>query len=309
MSLKPLTKAAKELRSTAVRAAWRQWSAIFTLAVDESEARAIVDPEALLLASIGLGNHEPRLWRACRAWARVGARLLSVQRTKNLASGLVGDISSGLAEFAWIAKTEGNDGRWKMLATGAEPSRPKRKERKATLTLDSPPALMLRFRLGLGVGIKPDVLTYLVGLAGGRATIQQITAATHYYGRAVRRGVEELVAAGFVQHWSTAPASYGADLSRWHELLDIDPKNPPAWHPWASSYAFVLAVSDWLENDPPSSATVAASEARDLIAQHSSALDAAGIPPMALGKHPGHTFLDPFQQALTSYAEYIGVVV
>ncbi len=309
MSLKPLVRATKELREAAVRTAWRQWSAIFTLAADEHRARAIVDPEALVLVSIGLRRHEPRLWRACRAWARVGARLLSVQRTKNLARGFTGDISSGLADFAWIAVAEGNDRRWKALAATEEPSRPKRRERQATPTLASPTALMLRLRLGLGVGIKPDVLTYLVGLAGGRVTIQQITAATHYYGRAVRRAVEELVAAEFIQHWSTAPASYGADLDVWHKLLDISPDDPPAWRPWASSYAFVRAVSEWLEDDPPESATVAASEARDLAALHSGALNAAGIPPMVSGKHPGHSFLVPFQQALMSFAEYMDTVV
>ena len=279
MSLKPLVSATKELRNAAVRAAWRQWSTIFTLAVDERRASAIVDPEALLLISIGLREHEPRLWRVSRAWARVGARLLSVQRTKNLAREFTGDISSGLAEFAWIAEVEGNDMRWKVLAATVERSRSKRKERQATPTLASPAALMLRLRLGLGVGIKPDVLTYLVGLAGGRATIQQITAATHYYGRAVRRAVEDLVAAGFDQSWSTAPASYGVNLDVWHHLLEIDPEDPPAWRVWASSYAFVQAVSQWIENNPPQSATVAASEAHDLATLHSGALDAAGIAP------------------------------
>ncbi len=41
----------------------------------------------------------------------------------------------------------------------------------------------------------------------------------------------------------------------------------------------------------------------------SAALDAGGIPPMAFGKHLGHSFLVPFQQALESYAEYIDTVV
>ena len=231
-----------------------------------------------------------------------------MQRTKNLASGFAGDLGSGIAAFAWIAQAEGNDGRWKALAAPAEPSQPTRTERQATPTLASPPALMLRLRLGLGVGIKPDVLTYLVGIAGARATIQQIAAATHYYGRAVRRAVEDLVAAGFVQSWPTAPTSFGANVTIWHELLDIDPDDPPAWRPWAASYAFVLAVSEWVENGLPESATVAASEARDLVTQNSDALEAAGIPLPASDKHPGQAYLVPFQQALTSIAEYIDTV-
>ena len=95
----------------------------------------------------------------------------------------------------------------------------------------------------------------------------------------------------------------------WHRLLEFNPDDPPAWRPWASTYAFVLAVSEWVENDPPKSATVAASEARDLATLHSEALDAAGIPPMSREKHPGHSFLTPFSEALMSCAAYMDAVV
>jgi hypothetical protein len=54
---------------------------------------------------------------------------------------------------------------------------------------------------------------------------------------------------------------------------------------------------------------VAASKARDLATLHGEALDAAGMPPMAPGKHVGRSFLVPFQEVLTSYADYIDAVV
>jgi len=88
---------------------------------------------------------------------------------------------------------------------------------------------MLRLRLGMGVGIKADVLSFLLGRVGGHATIQEIAQATHYYGRAVRRAVEELAAAGFVQSRSTAPASFRVDMSKWHYVLDFDPDDPPEY--------------------------------------------------------------------------------
>ena len=82
MSAKRVASAIARLREATAEAAWAQWSAIFTVAASRRPARAIVDPEALLLISLLLRDHEPRLWSAVVLWAQVGARLLSVQRAK-----------------------------------------------------------------------------------------------------------------------------------------------------------------------------------------------------------------------------------
>lgn len=306
MSLQRIASAIAGLREAAARAAWTQWGAIFTSAAGRRPARAIVDPEALLFGSLALMHHEPRLGRVARLWARYGARLLSVQRAKNIARRFPPTVGEQLSEFAQLAVAEGGDIRWRSLAGESTEARPaSRREPQASRVLEGGPALLLRLRLGFGVGIKPDVVSYLVGVAGGGSTVQQIAEATQYHRRAVRRAIEELVAAGFVEARSTAPASYRVDVGKWAELLAIVVDNPPAWRSWVDVYAFVAALDAWWRRPAPESAFVVASEARDLTAEHAAALESAGVRLTALGRHRGEAYVEPFGRALKDLGDFL----
>jgi hypothetical protein len=167
---------------------------------------------------------------------------------------------------------------------------------------------MLRLRLGLGVGIKPDVLACLIGHAGGAMPVILIAKATSYYGRAVRRALEELAAADFVEARPTAPISYRADTRKWSALLAIDPSNPPAWRSWAQVYAFVAALGQWSQALPTDSPFVLASEARDLVNAHGRALDPVIRLPQ-LDKYRGESYLEPFVEALKACVDFVEGVV
>jgi hypothetical protein len=310
MSSQRITSAIAAVREAAARAAWTQWGAVFTFAAGRQTAKAIVDPEALLLGSLALSGHEARLWRVARLWARFGARLLSVQRAKNIRRRFPPAVTERLGEFAHLAVADGGDLRWRSLTGGSPAAKPaNRREPQANPVLEGGPALMLRLRLGFGVGIKADVVSYLVGLAGAGATVQQIAEATQYYGRAVRRAIEELAACGFIDARSTAPASYRVDVHKWAELLAITTDDSPAWRPWAGIYAFVAALDAWESRPAPDSAFVLASEARDLVAEHAPALESAGVRLSALSKHRGDAYLEPFARALTEVAEFVDSAV
>ena len=310
MSAQPVVSAINAVREAVARAAWTQWAAIFTFAASPRPARAIVDPEALVLGSFALSGHEPRLWRVARIWARFAARLLSVQRAKNLARRFPASVNERLSEFAQLAVVHGGDQRWRSVARDSPPTKSAdRRVPEATPVLEGGPPLMLRLRLGFGVGIKADVVSYLVGLGGARYTVQQIASATAYYGRAVRRALEELVAAGFVEARPTAPASYRANLVKWADLLAITTDDPPAWRPWASVYSFVAVLDAWSRQPAPESQFVLASEARDLVAQHAEALESAGVRLPALSNHRGEAYLEPFGNALKELAEFVNATV
>ena len=310
MSSPRIVSAVAGLREVAARTAWTQWGAIFTSAGSRRTARAIVDPEALLLGSLALMGHEPRLWRVARLWARYGARLLSVQRAKNIGRLFPAAVVEQLGEFARLAVTDGGDVRWGSLASdSAEAAQARRREPQANWLLEGGPALVLRLRLGFGVGIKADVVAHLIGLGGGGATVQQIAKATQYYGRAVRRAIEELAASGFIEARSTAPASYRVDLGKWAELLAINTDDPPAWRPWVSVYAFVAALDAWASDPAPRSAFVLASEARDLLTAHAPALEPAGVRLPAPGRHRGEGYLEPFGQVLKGLVEFLDLAV
>jgi peptidylprolyl isomerase len=71
----------------AVSIAWAHWGSLAPGAITSGEerTRSIVDPEALVLLSLAVREHEARLTDLLAGWARSGSALLSVQRLKTLA--------------------------------------------------------------------------------------------------------------------------------------------------------------------------------------------------------------------------------
>ena len=262
-----------------------------------------------MLGSLALSEHEPRLRGVVQLWARYESRLLSVQRVKNMVPRFRGAVRERLAAFARLAVTEGGDLRWRSVAGRSCRSKPlKQRDRQATPVLEGDPPLMLRLRLGIGVGIKPDVIAYLIGVAGGRQPVLLIAKATAYHGRAVRRALEELAAAGFVEARPTAPISYRADVPKWGKLLAIDPDDPPAWRSWAAMYGFVAALMEWSQRLPAESDVVLASEARDIMSEYGVMLDGAVRLPR-MDQYRGEAFLEPFMDGLKACVEYLEAVV
>ncbi|MGH2625679.1 MAG: hypothetical protein ACRDHY_03400 [Anaerolineales bacterium] len=307
MSIKHVAKAISDLREATAEATWTQWSAIFTVATSRRQARSIVDPEALLLVSLALRDHEPRLWSAAVLWAQFGARLLSVQRAKNLARQFPPMVRERLGEFAQLAIRDGGDQRWRSLVCGTRVQRPSGRARTAAPRLEGAAALMLRLRLGLGVGIKPDVLTYLIGIAGGANPVILIARATGYQGRAVRRALEDLLAGGFVESRPGTPVAYRVDTTKWAGLLDFEPSQPPAWHGWGPLFAFIVSLDLW-SGSMPDVPSVLASEGRDLMARHVRAFH--GVPRLpTLDKYRGEAWIGPFVKTLETCIEYLRLAV
>lgn len=302
MSAPTLTSITAGLRGVLVDAAWAQWSAIEAWP-NGKPARSVVDPEALVLASLWLEPEEPRLWRVARLWARGGARYLSVQRIKNLARHYPSRAKQHLGDFAWECLHAGKDARWRALATA--PAATAVRERGAELEpspqFRKPGALMLRLRIGLGVGIKADVLAYLLGSAGARRTLRDMADATGYFRRAVDRAVAELVAAGFVTAVSTSPATYLAPFERWDALLELG-ESPPRWWHWDQIYRFAGALDAATVETAEASPFLQASRARDVMEEHGKVFHLNGISVHDPSGAPGEAYLGVV-------AEDVGVIV
>jgi DNA-binding transcriptional ArsR family regulator len=277
MSPPALSRTAGVLREALLEAAWAQWRGIGRWAADGRAARSIVDPEALVLGSLWLESAERRLWRLLRVWARVGARWLSVQRLRNLASAYPESVTERLGAFAWECFNRGSDPRWKAMGKGSKPDAVRKgSELESSPEFHSPAALMLRLRVGLGVGVKADVLAFLLGRASGKHTIGEITVAVGYHRRAVQRAVDELVAAGFLAALATAPASYRAPLQGWGALLDFG-QNPPPWWYWNHLYAFGAALDMAATDTAGKSLYLQSSRGRDVVEQHRAGLSLNAI--------------------------------
>lgn len=302
MSVPTLPSIAARLRAVLVEVAWAQWSGLEGWSAGTA-ARSIVDPEALLLASCWLEAEEPRLWRVARAWARGGARFLSVQRVRNLAPHYPAVAQHRLADFAWECLTAGKDARWRPIARAPTGTlRERLKELPPSPRFTTPAALLLRLRIGLGVGIKADVLACLLGNAGGRRTIRDIAIATGYDRRAVDRAVTELATAGFVTALATAPITFRAELDRWDPLLRLG-QDPPRWYEWDAIYRLGGALDGAAADAHGATPARQASRARDVVEAHYAAFDLNGIPVQEVTAAPGEAYLEVLDADIRGMAD------
>ena len=305
MSEPSLASVAAKLGSALLDAAWAQWRTLGMGVAGTKQCRSIIDPEALVFASLWLSDTEPRLARVLRMWAADGSRLLSVQRTRNLSPDYSASVNAKLGGFARHAVDKGKDLRWKPLAQGREPAvREAWKVEQASPVLAAPGSLLLRLRVGMGVGIKPDVLAYLLGSAGARRSISAIADATHYYTRAVRRTVEEMVAGRFIDAAATAPASYHVRLEPWAMVLHL-PDASPVWVYWHELFALGAALADAASNAGRESRYLQSSRARDVMERHRLAFDLNGVPLAPAVDHPGEEYLVALQSDVVELARRI----
>ena len=287
------------VRDRATNVVWIQWAALGSGAVSKRPATSVIDAEALVLSSLGLVDHERNLVDLLTWWAGQGAGLMSVQRMRNLAAAYPERVRYRLGEFAGYAWKVGGDHRWKALAggevdTSSEPvDRPPR--------LEGPGAVMLRLRLGLGVGIKADLLAALLGVEGWW-TVRELTEATGYTSRAVRRAGEELARGGWVEASPASPAEYRAAGGGWLTLLGLEEEAP--WRHWQAQLAFVLALDDWLRSEEwrEQSLEEAESAARSLVDANRPAFKWAGVAVPEPVSRPGAEYIRSFESAAVELA-------
>lgn len=282
----------RRARRAAVDAAWRQWTALGASGGGTEPGETTIDPEALVLASAQLVEHERRLGDFLLWWVGVGATLLSVHRTRSLLKVTPG-AADALAPFATSAVKAG-DRRWKGLA-GSQglDARPGKGAAEARLT--DPTALVLRLRATFGVSAKADVVAVLLGLERA-ATVREVAEATGYTTVAVRGALGEVTLAGFAEAMGETPATYRATRREaWAGLLGGE---PPTWGFWAERFAVLLDVAAWGERAEAGgwSEYVAASKARDLAERHARAFR-RWAPEARLGDARGEATLPVFAAA------------
>lgn len=309
-----LTRVTQHLQEVATEAAWRQWDAVGSFASSKRKATAIIDPEALVLLSLILREKEHRLWDVLSWWAIHRSRLLSVQRMKNVSRAYPEPAHQKLKEFVYLALREGKDFRWKSLPASAPslPARPKKGTEPAAPLLE-PSSLMLRMRLGLGVGIKADLLSVLVGLEERPATVKALAYATAYAPRAIRRAADELAEAQLIRTYNTKEASLGSyylDANKWRNLMGINSPGP-RWRYLHSIFAFVSHVLT-LEHEIielRNSSYLLSSHLRDVVEHSLLAFGWNQIMIPELVGYPGVSFLEAFEEIVRITAEWIAANV
>ncbi len=291
---------ASRAREAALEAVWAQWGVLNPMLLRDTSARvpsSIIDPEALVLASLALWEAERRLVDVLAWWAARGATLLSTRRIEALRTSFPAETAERLDHFALWAR-QGSDTRWKPRTTDDIPVR--LGKGPSELRLSGPATLLLRLRAGFGVSAKSDVLAFLLALNGEPASPKEITRAVGYADKNVRVAARDLAMGGFIEERDSYPIGYASRPGFAAGLVRLlawdDSAEPvPNWSHWAAVYAFLLAVASWSE---PANPYVLSSRARDLYDQHRWLFRSAELRVPDPKHHPGERYLAAFSDTL-----------
>jgi hypothetical protein len=263
---------------------WRQWCALGVPGHAEAYRQAIVDPEALIVATALHGRREPRLFDEMMEWLLVNQAFVSAQRLKRAANG--SDAAGVVAALAgWLAGTS-RGAKWQRLAhtrrgtgTAAEPlfqlsddqPLPVLREPFAPFAVagyrrdefrtrghgrvfaaHEPAALVLKLRAALGLTCRAEILVWLLTHDAGSPTA--IARDAGYGQRTVHDALLELRASGLVHvSESGREQRHHLDQSRWRTWLGLaDPL--PAWRAWGPIFRLLEKLKQALA-DPKRAAS------------------------------------------------------
>lgn len=308
-----MSKATDSLSSASELAAelcWNQWRSLAGDAVPASvDPRAIIDPEALVLASLVMRTVERRL-DDMLLWMAEESGLLSVQRLKSLARTFPPDIAPDVAWFASAAR-EAGDPRWRTLAsakTDRNRGRPGKSMPRLSLRVER--AFMLRMRSGLGVGIKADLVACLEGMktvsnhhAGG-LTVAELAQILSYSKNATRQALDEMVRADVVARLDGRPSRHRLQHLYFQSFENSAPSGTravvPPWG-YCSQIFAILCACHAFQADPTNrklDPTVAASRLRDMSVRFDRVWNWFGVTPVDARAFPGPRFLEGFSKLL-----------
>jgi hypothetical protein len=267
----------------------------------------MVDPEALVLVSLALRDHERRLWDVLASWAATGSSLLSVQRIKNLIPHYPPQTADRLAELARVAVAVGGDQRWARLAGSGSGPRPRKHDLRMPSAMGwDPAALIIRLRQGIGVGLQADILAFLLAQHGAWAPARVLAQGAGYSVYAIRRVAERMAEANLIESTHGKPAEYRADSGPWKAMFGMREEVVP-WRYWHQAYAFVadsLALAEEGAFEAPTRYLLA-SRLRDLAEKHQDALRLNRIRSPGSGQGIGEEYVRTFEQVLGSTAAWM----
>ncbi len=97
---------------------WRQWSSLGVSGYSHSGENKVVDPEALLLLTLTVARHDPRLFDEVLDWLDLNGAFLNVQRLQNLLKQYDFQAKAELSAAAeWLGRKSNYAMKWKKLAS------------------------------------------------------------------------------------------------------------------------------------------------------------------------------------------------
>jgi hypothetical protein len=288
--------------------AWRQWAQIGVSATVQGADRWAVDPEALILFTIGIGRRDPRLFDEMLDWMAFNHELLSMQRLQNLARRF--PLPSGLvaAVTAWTRQTTPVDLLVRdqadpvpdgepvfspdVLAFISQPDptfaqhgfiRPPAARTGKSHEPNPALAVNLAFQLRhlFGPGGRSETMRVLLTYPDGPLDAARIANEAAFAKRNISDVLTSLMASGVIKGaWAGNERHFTAYREKWALLLDLTgPGDMPSFVSWVHLLPAALEIIVWLDEkaDATQSEYMIASQARSLMKHLARDLDAADI--------------------------------
>jgi hypothetical protein len=287
--------------------AWRQWAQVGVSATVEGADRWAVDPEALILFTIGIARRDPRLFDEMLDWTAFNHELLSTQRLRNLGGKF--PLPPGLvaAVTAWTRQTAPVNLPVSDQAAPAQDREPvfsadvlafvsKQDPIFAQHGFIRPPAvrtgkshepdlalpvnLSFRLRHLFGPGGRSEAMRVLLTWPVGPLDAARIADEAGFAKRNVSDVLTSLTASGVIKAaWSGNERHFTAYQEKWAQLLDLAGPGMPYFVSWVHLLPAALQIIMWLDEKAGTAESdyLIASQARSLINRLTRDLEAAGI--------------------------------
>jgi hypothetical protein len=299
----------ERLRQGFLEFAWRQWAQVGVSANVAGSDRWAIDPEALILFTIGVARRDPRLFDEMLDWLAENRRLLTMQRLRNLSTRVPIDTRLVGAVIAWGGEhpLQRPQDRHEadlppdrlpvfspdVLGFIGDPDpifakygyvRPKvvrsGKSREPDIKLPANFAFQLRHLFG--PGSRSEVMRVLLTYPDGQLDAARIADEAGFAKRNIGDTLAGLVASRVVKaRWSGNERHFIAYRDKWANLLEVGPsvKFTPAFVDWIDLFSAALQIVSWLDGEAETKQSdyLASSRARELIERVTPDLEAAGL--------------------------------
>jgi hypothetical protein len=305
-----------ELRATVNRSlldfAWRQWAQVGVSANVTGDDAWAVDPEALILFTLGIARRDPRLFDEVLDWIALNQKTLSLQRLRNLTARFPVDAGLVAAVVAWAKPSVPTD---ILVAQEPKPlarSKAGAGERQAVFSPDvlgfiaradpvfaehgfvrpvatrsgksrepdpgHPVNFAFRLRHLFGPGSRSEVMRVLLTYRDGPLDAARIADEAAFAKRNVSEALASVAAAGAITAtWAGNERLFRGHRESWAALLGL--ADTPLFVSWVHLLPPALEISSWLDerSEAVESEYLLASQARSLLDKVGRDLQSAGI--------------------------------
>jgi hypothetical protein len=288
---------------------WRQWAQAGVSASVTGSDQWAIDPEALILFTIGIAQRDPRLFDELLDWIALNHGLLSMQRLRNLTGRFPVNPSLVAAVIAWTRQPVPaqllRDRGQASSSPGTEPvfnrdvlgfiaqsdptfeefgfTRPhvvrSGKSREPDVRLSANLAFQLRHLFG--PGSRSEIIRVLLTYADGPLDAARTADEVGFSKRNTSEALTALAASGVIKaSWSGNERHFTASRDRWSGLLGKERGTGlPSFVPWTRLLPAALEITIWLDTQARTTESeyLVASRARSLMDRVSRNLEMSGI--------------------------------